>query len=284
MVRIVRGGALMPRPALDMSAEVSLPEGGLLAIVLDPAFAETRLVYTLAAGSSRGRDAEFMLARYRDVSDTFGERAVLLDRVPAPPRAASGALRIGPDRKLYVALGDAVSGRAAGNMGSFNGKVLRLNADGTTPNDQAGFNPTFAPYHSQPHALDWQPASGELWVLDAVEPSSGRLTALMTTKTENVPQQRGVARVQYDFPAGTGAGSAAFYDGGLVAAFRGNLFVAAEAERHLIRVRFDPANPERIVSTELLLQNQIGPVRVVAMGPDGGLYICNDTTLFRLAP
>ena len=69
-----------------------------------------------------------------------------------------------------------------------------------------------------------------------------------------------------------------------VAAFRDNLFVAAEAGRHLIRLQFDPRNADRIVSTELLLQDQIGPVRVVAAGPDGALYICNDTALFRLAP
>jgi glucose/arabinose dehydrogenase len=279
-VRVVRDGALLPRAALDMSADVSLPEGGLLAITLDPDFASTRLVYTLAAGSSRGRDA-FMLARYRDVSDTFGERAVLLDGVPAPNRAASGALRIGPDRKLYVALGDTVGGQAAGNMGSFNGKVLRLNTNATTPDDQAAFSPIYAAGHPLPRALDWQPGNGEMWVLDAVEPSGGRLTAL---RTENIRQQRGIALAKYDLPAGMNAGSAAFHDGRLVAAFRNNLFVAAEAARYLIRLRFDPKSPERIVSTEWLLHDQIGAVRVVAMGPDGALYICNDNSLFRLAP
>ena len=55
-VRVIRDGALLPRPALDMSGDVSLPEGGLLALALDPAFAESRLVYTLAATRSRGRD------------------------------------------------------------------------------------------------------------------------------------------------------------------------------------------------------------------------------------
>jgi glucose/arabinose dehydrogenase len=280
-VRVIRHGALLPRAALDMSADVSLPEGGLLALALDPAFAESRLVYTLAATRSRSRDLAFTLSRYRDVADTFGERAVLLDRVPVSPDGASGALRVGPDGKLYVALSDAASGRAAANMGSFNGKVLRLNADGTTPDDQAGATPIYALDHPLPHGLDWQPASGEMWVADAVEPTSGRLTAV---GAENVKQRRGVARVQYALPPGTGVASVAFYKGRLVSAFRDNLFVAAETARNLIRLRFDPQSPERIVSAERLLQDQIGAVRVVSVGPDEALYVGNETALFRIAP
>lgn len=280
-VRVVRDGLLLPRAALDISADISLPEGGLLALAVDPAFAENRLIYTLAATASRGNDSAFTLSRYRDIADTFGERAILFDRLTASPRGANGALRIGPDQKLYPAFDDGGNSRAASGLGSWNGKVLRLNVDATTPRDQGAASPVYAVDHRIPRALDWQPATGELWIVDAIEPSSGRLTAV---KVDNIRQQRATIRAQYDLPAGTGATSATFYDGTLIPAFRGNLFVAAETGRHLIRLAFDPHNPERIISAERLLQNQIGAIRVVSRGPDQALYICTDTALFRLGP
>jgi glucose/arabinose dehydrogenase len=66
--------------------------------------------------------------------------------------------------------------------------------------------------------------------------------------------------------------------------FRDNLFIAAEAGRHLMRFQFDPKNAERIIAAERLMQDQVGRVRVVAMGPDEALYVASDTALFRLAP
>ena len=66
--------------------------------------------------------------------------------------------------------------------------------------------------------------------------------------------------------------------------FKGDLFVAAETGRQLIRLRFDPSNATKIVSVERMLEDQIGAIRVVAEGPDSALYIATDSVLYRLAP
>jgi glucose/arabinose dehydrogenase len=280
-VRVVRNGILSAELALDLSADVSATEGGLLAIALDSNFIENRLVYALYASRAAGRGLAFSLARFRDVQNNFGERAVLLDRVPASPRGAAGALRIGPDGKLYVGLDDAANARAPASLASYNGKILRLNTDATTPDDQAGFNPVYSLDHPLPKALDWHPSNGALWVVDGVERLSGRLTAVIA---DDAKAKRATVRARYTLPAGTGASSATFYRGNRMPMFRGNLFIAAEAGRQLIRLRFDPQNADRVVSTEVLLKDQIGPIRVVAVGRDEALYICSDQALFRLAP
>lgn len=280
-VRVIRNGALVRDPALDVSAEIAMPHGGLLAVALDPKFSETGLMYALyAAGAPRG-GLEFMLARFRGVADRFAERAILLDRISASPEGASGALRVGVDGKLYVALDSASDQFIAGNFGSYNGKVLRLNTDATTPHDQDGFTPIYSLDHPQPKALDWQPASGALWVIDGVDPSGGRLSAVTPHNTQ---QRRAAFRTAYTLPQGTGASSATFYRGDLISIFRGNLFVAAETGRQLMRMQFDPDVPTRIASVEPLLKDEIGPVRVVAEGRDGALYVASDTSLYRLAP
>ena len=279
-VRLIRDGVLVETPALDLAAEITRPEGGLLAIALDPAFAGNGLMYALYAVDAPRNALEFTLARFRFVDGVFAERAVLLDRTNASVNGASGALRVGPDGKLYVALDSASDGRIAGSFATYNGKVLRFNTDATTPDDQPGANPIYSLEHPQPIALDWQPASGTLWVVDRVGIDAGRLSAVL----KDAGQSRAAFRTSYALPAGTGAASAAFYRGGLMPIFKGSLFIAAEMGRQLIRLRFDPDNASKIVSVERMLNDRIGAVRVVAEAPDGGLYIATESVLYRLAP
>ncbi|RPI51440.1 MAG: hypothetical protein EHM55_18960, partial [Acidobacteria bacterium] len=279
-VRVIRNGALLQEAALDLSREVALPEGGLLAIALDPLSDESGHLYALYAAAAPRDGQEFTLARFRAVNDMFGERALLLDRTPASAYGASGALRIGSDGKLYLALDSSADTLVAGSFASYNGKVLRLNLDATTPDDQAGQPPIFSFGHPQPQALDWQPGTANLWVIDRLAADAGRLSAV----SNDPKQKRAAFRTSYALPAGTGATSAAFYRGTLMPFFQGNLFVAAEVGRELIRLRFDPGNLSRIISVERLLKDQIGAVRVVAEGKDGALYIASESALYRLAP
>ena len=281
-VRLVEQGVLAVPLALDLSGEVRLPEGGLLALTADPRFAENGMMFALYAAAAPRAGLEFVVARFRFANGRFAERAVLLDRIAASPYGANGALRIGPDGKLYVALDSSSDGVVASSLGSYNGKVLRLNLDASTPDDQAGMTPVFSLNHPQPDAIDWQPATGALWVIDRVGTAdAGRLSAVAV---DNQKEQRASVRTAYTLPAGTGPGSAAFYRGDRIPAFRGDLFVAGEKARELIRLRFDPKDPLRINSVERLLKDQIGDVRVVAEAPDGLLYLASDTTLYRLHP
>ena len=280
IVRVVRDGILMPDAALDRSSEGFPPEGGLLALTLDSRFEENGFAYTLSASNGRS-GLVFTLERYRSVRDRFGDRAVLVDRIPASSRGARGTIRFGPDGKIYVALDDAANLRSAGNLGSYNGKVLRLNTDATTPTDQVGFSPIYSLDHPAPRGMAWQASTGNMWVVDTLDQSSGRVTVVALSSSK---EKRGTTRQQYALPPGTGPASAAFYQGSRIPVFRGNFFIAAEEGRHLIRIQPDPNNPDRVQSAERLLQDQLGPVHAVATGPDEALYIASDTALFRLVP
>ncbi|MBW8869044.1 MAG: PQQ-dependent sugar dehydrogenase, partial [Acidobacteria bacterium] len=50
----------------------------------------------------------------------------------------------------------------------------------------------------------------------------------------------------------------------------------------LLRLRFAEDDPSRVVDSERLLEDRVGPIRVLAAGPDGALYFCTDTALGRL--
>lgn len=154
----------LAEPAISL-ADTLGADGQLLALAIDPQFTRTRYVFAIYTAPSRRGDSVFTVARFRDVSDTLGDRAVILDGVPAA-RTPSAALRFGPDGKLYAAFDDAGDRTRRLDAGSFNGKVLRLNADGTTPADAAGGSPVVAAGYGSPIAIDWDRVTGTLWVAD----------------------------------------------------------------------------------------------------------------------
>jgi glucose/arabinose dehydrogenase len=160
-----RQGSLIPEPAIALADTLGAGVQ-LLSIAIDPQFERTRHVFAIYAAPSRSGDSMFSLARFREVSGTLGDRAVLLDGVTAAAPSASAALRFGPDGKLYAAFDDGGDARRRGDAGSLNGKVLRLNTDGTTPTDPAGATPIYTAGYGSPIAIDWDPPTATLWAAD----------------------------------------------------------------------------------------------------------------------
>jgi glucose/arabinose dehydrogenase len=276
-ILVVRNGRLLAQPALlpgDADA------GQLLAIAVDPQFEQTRFVYTLYTSPSRGGTQMFGIARFREVSDSLADRVVVRDEIAATSSTPSASLRIGADGKLFAAFDDGGVSRLAGDLASANGKLLRMNPDGTTPEDQEGGSPLFSYEYHSPRGFDWHPSAQTLWIADRDVPDSSRLSVVANSSRL---RKRGVLRAAFRLPQGTLASSVAFYWGGSNAAMRDNLLVASEEGRHLLRIRLDPQEPTRVVATERLLQDAVGGVRTVAVSPDGAIYVGTADAIGRLA-
>jgi glucose/arabinose dehydrogenase len=266
-VRVFRDGALRPASA-PIDGVMTGDRRGVLALALDPEFAKTGYLYAAYTAVSG-----FRLGRYRTVGDTLGEGATLLDGIDAAV-APSATLRFGPDRKLYLGIDDAGDPSRPGDLGSFNGKVLRLNADGTTPADQAGGTPVYALNVNRPRGMDWD--GGTLWIAESLR-LQGVVDAAATTR-------RAAAMVNYRLPAGIDPEGAMFYRGSLIAGLAGDLLVASADAGSILRLRFDPGNRRRIVSSEYLLQGAVGPIQAIAEGPTGIVYFCTENELFMMTP
>jgi glucose/arabinose dehydrogenase len=171
-LRVVQEGRHSPEAVLPIDDVQRSSRGGLLSLALDPQFARTGLLYLVYAFESSAGDLIYRLARFRYADGVLGERAVLLDEVPAAVDNLAASVRFGPDGKLYVAFGDA--GGLRDVPSSFNGKVLRLSSDGTTPRDQPSASPVYVAGLRTPRALAWGPADNDLWILDA-SPDGPRL-------------------------------------------------------------------------------------------------------------
>jgi glucose/arabinose dehydrogenase len=278
-VRTVRHGELLSDPALTLDDVLTSGGGGLLAVATDPQFERTGFVYAVYTAPSRYGDAIFRLARFRDAGGTLADRAVLLDGVPSAAAEPRAGLRFGADDKLYVVFDDAGDPSLRDNFASFNGKILRLNHDATTPDDNVTTRPTFAHGFRSPRGFDWQNAQ-TLWIADGFEAGFERLTAVATDGRT----MRGAVGTTYALPAGAGASALAFYDGDLMPAFRGDLLIAADEGHHVLRLRFDRQTPTRIIGSERLLQDRVGPIRVVAAGPRGEIYFATPDAVGRIVP
>ncbi|MFK2824190.1 PQQ-dependent sugar dehydrogenase [Bacillus sp. B190/17] len=130
-------------------------EGGLLGFELDPGFSQNHLAYVYHTY----HDGERILNRIIQIQkqeNLWKETKVLLAGIPGGFIHNGGRLAIGPDSKLYVTAGDAGMKQSAQNIQTLSGKILRLNLDGSVPED----NPfedsyVFSYGHRNPQGIAW---------------------------------------------------------------------------------------------------------------------------------
>ncbi|HET8771559.1 MAG TPA: PQQ-dependent sugar dehydrogenase [Gemmatimonadaceae bacterium] len=138
VIRVVRDGAVLPTPFLDISGKVtSGGEQGLLSIAFDPAYAANGRFYV----DYTGADGATFVERYSVSADpnvADPSSAALILTVPQPAANHNGGhLLFGPDDMLYISMGDGggigdPSGTAQ-DTGTLLGKILRLDVSGEAP-------------------------------------------------------------------------------------------------------------------------------------------------------
>jgi glucose/arabinose dehydrogenase len=266
-VRVLRDGQLLATPALSLQ-DTEAPQAHLVALAVDPQFVRTQFVYMIYTTPSASGGRAFNLARFREAGNMLADRVVLRDDIRASPDEAA-SLRFGADSKAFAAFDDGGIASLADDLASPNGKVLRLNPDGTTPHDQASGSPLYSFPFRSPRGFDWDTTANTLWVADRDSDSTGRLVAVGVSVDPT--SRRGVVRTAFALPRGTLPSSVAFYRGD--SAMRSNLLIASEEGGHLLKVQLDSSEPPRVVATEPLLQDTIGGIRLVAVGPDGTIYL-----------
>lgn len=132
-------------PLHTITEVVSNGEGGLLGMALHSDFSDNPYVYVVYNYGSPYREK---LVRFTYNGSGLGSPSVLLDNIAAASIHNGSRIAIGPDNKLYFSTGDASDPSRSQDASSLNGKILRLNLDGSIPAD----NPIAGnPYWSRGH-------------------------------------------------------------------------------------------------------------------------------------
>lgn len=138
-IRIVKGGAPLPTPFLDLSEAVSTGgEQGLLSMAFHPDYATNGFFYV----DYTDADGNTHVTRYSvsasdpDVADPASAKTILMVEQPFANHNG-GLLLFGPDGMLYIGLGDGGSGGDplgnGQNLGTLLGKILRIDVDADDP-------------------------------------------------------------------------------------------------------------------------------------------------------
>ena len=284
-VRIVQDGVLRARPLATLDDVEAKGESGLMGITLAPDYETSRDIFLCYAYDTRDGTAD-RVVRFRDDGSALSEKRVLIEGIPAAQYHAGCRLRFGPDRKLYVTTGDATQGRIAQDLSSLGGKTLRLNRDGSFPGDNPfPGSPVFSYGHRNSQGLDWDPRSGLL--VETEHGPSGfdgpgggdEVNLVEAGKNYGWPivhhreSHAGMESPILEYTPAVAPSGASFSVGALLPTFRGDFFFATLRGERLIRVRFDPKDPRRVLETEEYFRDFYGRLRDVVSGPDGALYV-----------
>ncbi|NOT07238.1 MAG: glucose dehydrogenase [Gemmatimonadales bacterium] len=180
-IRIVRNGALLTTPFLDISAKVSNGgEQGLLGLAFHPDYAANgRFIVNYTDGAGDTRVSVYRVSSNPEVADPASEQVILAIDQPFSNHNG-GMVVFGPDGKLYIGTGDGGSGGDPQNHGqnrnSLLGKLLRVTVDGngamTVPADnpfvgQAGIRPEIWSYGLRnPWRFSFDRQTGDLYIGD----------------------------------------------------------------------------------------------------------------------
>lgn len=142
---------------LDISSIVhQVGESGLLGMVLHPDFATTPQVFIVYTYRDNNNSFKERLVRYEynAAAASLQNPLILLDNIPAANIHDGARLLILPDQTLLMTTGDASNQSLPQNINSLNGKILRLNLDGSIPADNPiSGSPIWTWGHRNPQGL-----------------------------------------------------------------------------------------------------------------------------------
>jgi glucose/arabinose dehydrogenase len=242
-------------------------EGGLLGLELSPSFNSDHWVYIYHTTSS---DNRIIRVRYNtNKSLDLRSLQVIFKGIQRNKFHDGGRLRFGPDNKLYVGVGDAENGNNAQNKNSPNGKILRLNPDGSIPGDNPFHNAVWSYGHRNVEGLAFD-SQGRLWEAELGNSRMDELNLVVKGGNYGWPACEGTAGNCGGFikPVRTWPVAQASPSG--LAIVNNTLYMAALRGMRLWVMHIQGSGTS---TPQAFFTGQFGRLRTVEPSPDGGLWL-----------
>ena len=257
-------------------------EGGTLGLALHPNFEENKKIYVYQTNL----ELEFFQNKVFSFTvdgDELTDKQTVIDGIPGAPWHDGGRIAFGPDEKLYITTGDAVNPGWSQDLSSLAGKILRINPDGTIPDDNPfDSSPIFSYGHRNPQGIAWN--EDGMLVASEHGPSGemgyghDEINVIQKGKNYGWPKVVGdssdesfVNPLIHSGQSTWAPSGMVYFDSDKVPSLDGKFLVGALRGEHLMVV--DVAKDGSLISAEKMFEGEFGRIRTAQVGPDGVLYL-----------
>jgi glucose/arabinose dehydrogenase len=287
-------------------------QGGLLDVRVSPDYEQTGWIY-VSYSKKEGDKGGTVLSRAKLEGTSLTNVQELYRQTPflAPDYHFGSRLAFPDDETVLVTMGERGQRREQTvdipTPTTSVGTTVRINRDGSVPEDNPfvgsdeGLDVVYSYGHINQQGMTIHPQTGAIWQHEHGPHGGDELNLIQArnnygwsevsygdTYTDQTPiggtTGPGITDpVTYWDPSPALSGMY-FYTGNQLSGWKNDLFMGALAHTKLIRVELDGQD---VTHQEELLEGELGRIRDVSTGPDGGLYVLTDATdggLYRLEP
>ena len=313
-MRIVSPNGNLSPPVSGLPDVASSGQGGLLDCLLAPDFQTTGIIY-FSFSEPRGwtKNGTSVARAKLTLTENGGQLSgvnLIFQQQPAIwSRYHFGSRLVwAPDGTLFITMGERASESAsAQDLTTDLGKIARLKADGTVPDDnpfvgKPGVRPeiwSLGHRNVQGAAID---SSGRLWTTEHGPRGGDELNRPEAGKNygwpvitygidysgapvgDGITEKAGLEQPVYYWKPSIGTSGLAFYNGNLFPGWKGNLLAGGLSGQVLERLVLSGG---QVTGVEHLLADRGDRIRDVRVGPDGAVYVLTDDTngkILKLEP
>ena len=189
MIRVIQNNTLLESPLATLrTADVF--DGGLLGITLHPNFSTNHLMYVFLTYEENNTLWNKIL-QITESENKLVNAETILDKIPGSSFTNGGFIKFGPDDKLYIGTGTvSEASHLPQDLNSLSGKILRINDDGTIPEDNPFDNsPVYSLGFRNPQGMTWDD-SGNLFVAEFGPEKNDEINLIQAGKNYGWPEQQ----------------------------------------------------------------------------------------------
>lgn len=205
-ILVVENDQLLPHTFLDITNQVdNFNERGLGHMVLDPDFELNNYYYVFYTVKNANRNR---ISRFTANGNTTlpGSEVILLELDAMSGSIHNGGdMVFGSDGKLFISTGDGANPAAAQSKISLLGKILRMNKDGSVPDDNPFISdPTYTGIYKliyalglrNPFSMDIQPGTDRIFACDVGQETWEEVNDILPGRNYGWPLIEGPRTVQ----------------------------------------------------------------------------------------
>jgi len=298
-MRLVRDGALSD-PIEGVPDVAVRGQGGLLDVTTARDFETSRMIYFTYAEPGDG-GAGTAVARAKLDPDTLAlqdvETIFTMNRKTGAGQHFGSRVVAHPDGTLFFSIGDRGDGERAQDLADHAGSILRINPDGTVPQDnpfvgrQGAAPELWSVGHRNAQGMTYDPLTQSIWTIEhgarggdeLNRPEAGKNYGWPVisygvnysgTKIGTGTEAEGYEQPQFHWDPSIAPSGLAVYEGEMFPQWQGDLLAGALRAQLLVRIERDDKGA--VVGEHRMLEGEFGRIRDVTVAPDGSIWLLTD--------